>query len=78
MVAGAMGLQTWSGDLDYGEMFHNYKLHPDLRPYADVDASFGGDELVRDNHLCPKNLLQWDIIVLSTPDGVDYQPMVSK
>ncbi len=29
--------QTWMGDLDIGEMFLNFCLHPELQPYAGVD-----------------------------------------
>jgi hypothetical protein len=28
---------TWMGDLDIGEMFLNFCLHPDIQPYAGVD-----------------------------------------
>eukprot|EP00957_Ditylum_brightwellii_P037218 2817477-Ditylum_brightwellii.AAC.2 len=38
-VARSLNLHVWSGDLAYGEMFHNYMLHPDLIPYAGVNIS---------------------------------------
>jgi hypothetical protein len=30
---------TWQGDIDVGEQFYNYLLHPDVRPYCSVDVN---------------------------------------
>lgn len=34
-----MGVGYWCGDNDYGEMFYNFWLHPDLQPYCGIDVS---------------------------------------
>ena len=37
--------ETWFGDIDLGEMFLNYWLDEELRPYAGVDVSLLGDRI---------------------------------
>ena len=37
---------TWFGDIDLGEMFLNYWLDEELRPYAGVDVSLLGERVV--------------------------------
>ena len=37
---------TWFGDIDLGEMFLNYWLDEELRPYAGVDVSLLGERIV--------------------------------
>jgi hypothetical protein len=43
VIAGA-----WLADNDYGEMFLNFPLHPDLRKYCGIDLSQLFPELVKD------------------------------
>jgi hypothetical protein len=43
IIAGA-----WLADNDYGEMFLNFPLHPDLRKYCGVDLSQLLPELIKD------------------------------
>ena len=38
--------ETWFGDIDLGEMFLNYWLDEELRPYAGVDVSLLGEQMV--------------------------------
>jgi hypothetical protein len=35
----AMDSESWMGDLDLGEMFHNFPLDVELRPYCGIDMS---------------------------------------
>ena len=30
---------TWLADNDYGEMFLNFPMHPDLQPYCGIDVT---------------------------------------
>jgi hypothetical protein len=43
IIAGA-----WLADNDYGEMFLNFPLHPDLRKYCGVDLTQLFPELIKD------------------------------
>jgi hypothetical protein len=38
-VLRSVGPGTWSADNDFGEMFLNFWLHPDLQRYTGVDIS---------------------------------------
>jgi hypothetical protein len=38
----------WLADNDYGEMFLNFPLHPDLRKYCGIDLSQLFPELIED------------------------------
>jgi hypothetical protein len=41
----AMEVMSWMGDLDMGEQFLNFLLHPDLQQYCGIDLRpFAGDE----------------------------------
>lgn len=44
-MCGTVGAGTWCGDNDYGEMFLNFPMHPELRQYAGVDLTqlLGGE-----------------------------------
>ena len=37
---------TWFGDINLGEMFLNYWLDKELRPYAGVDVTLLGERVV--------------------------------
>ena len=39
--------RTWFGDIDLGEMFLNYWLDEELRPYAGVDVTLLGERSIR-------------------------------
>jgi hypothetical protein len=36
-AANVMGFGTWMADMDFGEMFHNFPMHPRVRPFAGVE-----------------------------------------
>ena len=37
-AANVMGFGTWMADMDFGEMFHNFPMHPRVRPFAGVEV----------------------------------------
>lgn len=45
---------SWLGDIDIGEMFFNFMLHPELQPYAGVDLRPYWQEE------CPRNQTLWE------------------
>eukprot|EP00957_Ditylum_brightwellii_P210296 15364804-Ditylum_brightwellii.AAC.3 len=55
-----MDAQTWFGDSDVGDMFHNHFLDLCLRPYADIDLKILDD----DEHSKNKDKRHWHTLAM--------------
>jgi hypothetical protein len=52
--------KTFYGDIDIGEMFLNYFLDPDLRPWAGVDLSGGSASIIPEKEAAKRVILRWN------------------
>jgi hypothetical protein len=52
--------KTFYGDIDIGEMFLNYFLDPDLRPWAGVDLSDVSSAIHPSSRATNRTILRWD------------------